>query len=411
MAQSAAFRWDKRARLFAGMLHVPRDYVVASQDFAAIAAQPTRQALTRLGAALLGGSGFCIADDAVPSEVHVTPQDFLTLTGGSSGHPKIIRRTQLSWMRSFAVNADHFSLTPDDTVAVFGKLSHSLALYGVLEGLHLGLDTCALGDMQPKTQRTAISAADATVLYATPTQLRLLARGAYDETLLSVRLILCGGGALDTTTRAAAQMLCPKAAIHVFYGASETSFITLSDAGTPAGAVGRPYPGVDLRILDARGLPTKDVGEVWVQSPYLFEGYVTGSSAHTRWQGGFVTVGEMGQLDAGGNLWLKGRGARMVTIADQNVFPEDIEVLISTWPEFSLCAVIPVLDKLRGHRLIAVLEGVQDSDVAQALKQKCAAKLGAQMTPAKVLFHPRIPLLNSGKVDLVALTKWVGDQL
>ena len=411
MADPAAFRWDKRALLFAGDVTVRRPDRANAEPFVQIAAHPTPDALSALGAALQGNCGFCIAEQLLPYRIDADAGHFLTLTGGSSGQPKIIRRTQASWIASFAVNAARFALTPDDCIAVFGKLSHSLALYGVLEALHLGVDAYALDGMFPRAQRATLAAHGVSVIYATPTQLRLLAQQAKGATLTDVRLILCGGGNLDHHTREMAEALFPNASVHVFYGAAETSFITLSDSDTPAGSVGRPYPGVILRILDADGAPTSEVGEVWVQSPYLFECYMFGKSDNTQWQDGFVTVGEMGQIDASGNLWLRGRKTRMITIADQNVFPEDIEAVIAATPQFGACAIFSVPDETRGHRLIAVLQGTQDPKVAQAVKDTCREKLGALKTPFKVLFHPSLPLLNSGKVDLVTLSNWLGDNL
>lgn len=410
MTSAVAFDWNERARLFAGHNAIVRPGVAALPAFVSIAAHSTNTALTQLGRAVQSNSGFCISDTPLPKAAQTAASQFLTLTGGSSGQPKLIRRTQASWIKSFAVNAEKFALTTDDSCAVLGKLSHSLALYGVLEALHLGMDAHALDEMRPATQCATLAERQISVIYATPTQLRLLAQTSRGTPLPAVRLILCGGGTLDLSTKSAAQTLCPNAAIHVFYGAAETSFITFADATTPDGSVGRAYPGVTLQIRDPDGAPTSQVGEVWVKSPYLFEGYLSGGSVDTQQKDGFVTVGEIGRLDAHGNLWLIGRKGRMVTIADQNIFPEDIENLITNNLQADLCAVIPVPDASRGHRLVAVLQGQPDAAIVQTVKDICRAKLGALRTPTKVLFHSELPLLSSGKINLVALAKWVKDQ-
>ncbi|MGJ8626131.1 MAG: AMP-binding protein [Sulfitobacter sp.] len=410
MTSAVAFDWNERARLFAGNHAIVRPNVTAPPAFVSIAAHPTNTALSQLGLAVQANSSFCISDTPLPKDTQTAPGQFLTLTGGSSGQPKLIRRTQASWINSFVVNAKKFTLTTDDSVAVLGKLNHSLALYGVLEAVHLGMNAHALDEMRPATQCATLAERQISVIYATPTQLRLLAQTARGTPLPAVRLILCGGGTLDISTKTAAQTLCPNAAIHVFYGAAETSFITLADANTPDGSVGRAYPGVTLQVRDANGAPAPQLGEVWVKSPYVFEGYLSGRSANTQQKDGFVTVGEIGRLDANGNLWLMGRKGRMVTIADQNIFPEDIETLITNSLQADLCAVIPVPDATRGHRLVAVMQGQPDAAVAQAVKDVCRIKFGALRTPTKVLFHPDLPLLSSGKIDLVALTKWVKDQ-
>ncbi|HAC49274.1 hypothetical protein A3753_13185 [Sulfitobacter sp. HI0082] len=409
MRAQGSFRWHQDARLFAGQSEVPRAPEGQRDSFRALPATPTFDALTALTTAISQQAPFCLSDRPLPDDIACPPGAFLTLTGGASGQPKAVRRSQTSWIASFDVNADRFALTRRDSVAVLGRLSHSLSLYAVLEALHLGLDAHVLADQPPRQQASQIATSGATILYATPTQLRLLARGAAAP-LPSLRLVLCGGGALDAATRAATGRLCPHAAVHVFYGAAETSFITLADAATPEGSVGRPYLGVELRLLDAAGQPTSDVGEIWVRSPYLFDGYAQGCSTETRRQDGFVTVGEMGELDDKGQLWIGGRRQRMVQIADQLVFPEAVEAVIAAHTGLP-CAVLPRDDALRGQHLIAVVEGTAEAARPEEIIAHCRAALGPLAAPRRVYFRAELPLLPSGKIDLNALSNWLEGQI
>ena len=409
MRAQGNFRWHQDARLFAGQSEVPRAPEGQRDSFRALPATPTFDALTALTTAISQQAPFCLSDRPLPDDIACPPGAFLTLTGGASGQPKAVRRSQTSWIASFDVNAYRFALSSGDSVAVLGHLSHSLSLYAVLEALHLGLDAHVLADQSPRRQSVCVAEAGATILYATPTQLRLLARGAAAP-LPSLRLVLCGGGALDAATRAVVNGLCPEAAVHVFYGAAETSFITLADAHTPEGSVGRPYPGVNLRLLDRAGRPTSDVGEIWVRSPYLFDGYALGSSTDTRWQDGFVTVGEIGELDADGHLWIKGRRQRMVQIADQMVFPEAVETVIAAHTRLP-CAVLPREDALRGQHLVAVVETAAKELSAEEIIANCRAALGTLAAPRRVFFNSDLPLLPSGKIDLNALSNWLEGQI
>ena len=409
MRAQGSFRWHQDARLFAGQSEVPRAPEGQRDSFRALPATPTFDALTALTTAISQQAPFCLSDRPLPDDIACPPGAFLTLTGGASGQPKAVRRSQTSWIASFDVNAYRFALSSGDSVAVLGHLSHSLSLYAVLEALHLGLDAHVLADQSPRRQSVCVAEAGATILYATPTQLRLLARGAAAP-LPSLRLVLCGGGALDAATRAVVKGLCPEAAVPVFYGAAETSFITLADAHTPEGSVGRPYPGVNLRLLDRAGRPTSDVGEIWVRSPYLFDGYALGSSTDTRWQDGFVTVGEIGELDADGHLWIKGRRQRMVQIADQMVFPEAVETVIAAHTRLP-CAVLPREDALRGQHLVAVVETAAKELSAEEIIANCRAALGTLAAPRRVFFNSDLPLLPSGKIDLNALSNWLEGQI
>ena len=318
-------------------------------------------------------------------------------TSGSSGAAKVIRRHPQSWQRSFAVNRDTFGVGAGDRYACFGHLGHSLTLYAVLEALHVGADIATLVGQLPTRQASAVQRLEITVLYATPSQLQLLLSGAEKAgiaALPSVRRVFSGGGKLDPALRAAVARLCPAAELREFFGASETSFITISDTDTPPGSVGRAYPGVDLRI------DGEDPGEIWVRSPYLFDGYAQGSSPQTRRDGAWLSIGEVGQLDAAGNLFLRGRLSRMVTVADRNVFPDEIEQVILAHPDVTACAILPEADPRRGHRLICFVQG---SAAEADLRRNCRETLGPGAAPHRFTYLAALPLLPAGKPDLVAL--------
>lgn len=350
------------------------------------------------GALAVAGQAFRIGGgDEAPAGAEVPM--FETLTSGSSGRPRRIWRSQASWLASFAGNAGAFGIGPGVRVAVLGRLSQSLALYGALEGLHLGAEVHLLDGMRPDRQRAALVERRIEVIYASPAQLRLLVE-APGQVPGAARLVLVGGSKLDAGLRGDLAALLPGAEVREFYGAAEASFITLSDAETPDASVGRAYPGVRIEVRDGdRVLPEGQRGVLWVQSPYLFRGYA-GEAGPAEWRGGWLSVGEIGWMD-GGALYLAGRVSRMVTIADQNVFPEEIEAFLAGLPGVAQVAVIPRPDALRGHVLEAVMLG--DPAVEAALLAATRARFGALAAPRRVVWRQDWPLLPSGKTDLAAL--------
>ncbi|MCA0941865.1 AMP-binding protein [Salipiger pacificus] len=350
--------------------------------------------LRDLRAALTEGAGFSIGPEGIARLPEAAGGILQSRSSGTTGAAKAIRRTHGSWIASFRVNAAALGITPGDVYAVLGAPQHSLALYAIAEAAWLGADLLCLDDLRPARQAAALHADAATVLYATPTQLRLLC--AAGQGLPALRHILCGGGRMPEGLRARIAALCPAAELREFYGAAETSFIAWGDAVTLEGVVGRAYPGVEIRI-DA---PEGEFGEIWVRSPYLFEGYAEGASADTRWRGGFLTVGEMGRLDAGGMLTVAGRRSRMVTIADRNVFPEDIEALLLGESGVRHCAVLPRPDPRRGVHLVAVVAGACDAATSGRLIALCRAAFGPLAAPRRVIGLEDFPLTVSGKPDL-----------
>ncbi len=391
------FQWHENAHAFAGISQVTPHKGVTD---AHLPTSSVAQALEKLHRALHSNTPFCITDGPQPQLDALKPAEFATLTGGTSGQPKIIARSQVSWITSFQTNAAHLTYTTQDRIAVLGALSHSLALYGVLEGLHLGMNVHALSPLKPTAQHAALRANACTILYATPTQLRLLPA---DSPLEQIRFILCGGGMLTGPIRAHIAALAPNAAVHEFYGSAETSFITLGDTATPAGSVGRAYPDVEIEVRNA---DTTETGLIWVRSPYLFDRYIKGSSPHTQRDGDWLTVGEYGRLDADGYLYLRGRAGRVINIADTAIFPEELEAQISTLPDMPDACILARKDARRGYVLVAVLEGAQDPHLRAILLAHLKDK--SLVIPRAVEFLQEFPRLPSGKIDLKTIATLTG---
>lgn len=322
----------------------------------------------------------------------------LTQTSGSTGTPKIIRRSHTSWTASFAQNARLFQIGAGTRVAIAGGLAHSLTTYALCETLALGGVAVMLGDRMSRDRMSALNGAS--VLYATPTFLRLIAAKA--PTLPDLRHVVTGGGILTGGERVALAAIAPDARVHEFFGAAETSFVTLSDPDTPAGSVGRAYPAVQITIADGdTPLSAGQIGAIWVDGPYLFDGYVSGGDAQTQRGPMGINIGEMGHLDAGGFLYLAGRATRMVTVGDVNVFPERVEAALRAIPNITDAAVVAVPDRLRGHRLIAWVEGTGDPD---ALRMALRDALPPAFVPARIHVMDALPRLPAGKADLQTLT-------
>jgi long-chain acyl-CoA synthetase len=383
-AATTGFLWHPKARLFDGKAEVP-----PAQDGATLSVAQTSGALIRAALAMVG-KPFRIGGEG---PLAAGPGQFETLTSGSSGAPRHILRTMASWQASFAVNAELFAIGPGTRVAVLGRMEHSLALYGALEGLQLGALVHLLDAFRPDRQRAELARGKIEVLYATPAQLRLMVEAG--GPVLGLRLILVGGSKLDIALRHAVGEMAPGAELREFYGAAEASFISLSAPDMPADSVGIAYPGVQIRIAQ---------GEIWVKSPYLFLGYAGAPAQTVRWQDGWLSVGEMGRQEAG-FLYLSGRAGRMVTVADQNVFPEEIEAFIAQLPGVTRVAVLPRPDRLRGMHLIAVIQGEVSGE--GAILAACRARLGPLKAPKAVVWRSDWPVLASGKTDLQALARGV----
>jgi len=406
--ESARLCWRSESRVFDAVGRRVRENIPSGRQDPAVSV-PDTPVGAALGAIYPDGTAlqsFCVVPSGYcgrPSATRSARPVLRCMTSGTGGTPRLIERSQKSWCESIARNATLWRIGVSDTYAVLGALSHSLTLYAVAEALHLGADLHLLCGSRPDRQNERLRDDRVSVLYATPAQLRLLA-GASPCILPDLRLILVGGARLDAGTRDRWLKKAPNGALHEFYGASETSFVALSDSKTPEGSAGRAYPGVSIFVRDERGrrLPAGCTGEIWVESPYLFDRYAQGDAGYTRRDGDAVTVGEYGWLDAAGYLWLAGRKGRMVTVADRNVFPEEVETCLLEIPGVERAAALPRPDAMRGEHLIACVEIRGDLGDEDILKH-CRSRLGPLKAPRRIYRPVPFPVLASGKPDLRAL--------
>lgn len=346
---------------------------------------------------------------------------YIGFTSGSSGLPKGFRRHHRSWTESFRVSAQDLGSAATERVYAPGRLSHSLFLFAALWGLWSGAGVEIQERFSAGRALARLQSGDFPVLVAVPSQLQLMLEWAQRREAArvdGVALLLISGARWMRERTPALQALFPRARIVEFYGASEASYIAWMDADpqAPAQAVGRPFSNVTLHIgadplaggaADNGGEP----GLIWVRSPMLFIDYVghsDGSAALRR--GDWLSVRDMGHIDAQGWLHLRGRESRMIVTQGKNLFPEEVEARLQAHPQLGQVSLHGVADGLRGHAVHAVLQLPVD-DVcpmpdALALAQWCREALEAFKAPRHWwLWQGPWPLTASGKTDHGAIAR------
>ena len=405
------FTWHPQA-----VLYTPEGKPIAAKDH--LEGQPNNiHPLTAFFTSLKAGQSPYVKKDGTIANGPKTPFEnmFYSASGGSTGEPKLVCRSCKSWLLSFQENKKLLNISQKKSYATLGHLSHSLTLYAALEALTIGANFYPLGGMSVAQQLKQIAQQRIQILYATPTQLRLLTKSAsLERPLMAVEGIMIGGGWLDSETKKLVQELCSNAQIKEFYGAAETSFVTISDPSTPLGSVGQPYKDVNIKILNADQKKVKagDSGEIWVKSPYLFSHYADGAKQHTRWRNGWLSIGELGKLDTQGNLYLTGRKSRVFKIADQNIYPEEIEMALSRHPDISMAFVTDFPDKMRGAIAVGVI-ATKSGKIPHDIGNWCRQNLSERSKPALFFYLAAEdwPLLSSGKTDMAAIKNMVGKKI
>lgn len=345
---------------------------------------------------------------------------YIGYTSGSTGVPKGFRRSHGSWVESLRICADTFGLGAQDAILAPGSMGHSLFLFGMLLGLWTGAGVVVQDRFSAAKALAQLAAGHATTLLVVPSQLLMMVELATRRRLPpmpGVRCILISGARWARQHTETVRALFPLARVVEFYGASETSFIAWQEADPAIDpqVVGRPFANVDLRINTATGAASAtaanagEAGLIFVRSPMLFMDYVMGAADHTACvrDGDWLSVRDMGYLDAQGRLCLLGREQRMLVTQGKNLFAEELETVLCQYPGVQHASVHGVADALRGQTVVAVLHCLaQPLDLAE-LRLWCQQRLEAYKVPRRFLQRTDWPLTASGKTDHQQLALWV----
>ncbi|WP_426002620.1 class I adenylate-forming enzyme family protein [Paenarthrobacter sp. NyZ202] len=339
------------------------------------------------------------------------------LTSGTTSVPKAFTRSRRSWQISFEASIEFFGLMQDDRTLAPGPLSASLNLYALSECLFAGASFHTLESFDVGDAHAAISHDGITRLVVAPTMLRLLSeRGlAGDVDASGIRSIICAGSKLDGRTLEAARRWAPNAAIFEYYGASELSFVsgTRLAAGEPLDpggtGIGRPFPGVELSILDDEGrhVPEGDHGNISVRSGMVSDGYLWGDDGHAlRCLDGWYTVGDQGYVDDG-VLHILGRKSDMIVTSGKNVYPHEVELALGSVPGVETAVAAGAPDDIRGQRVVAGVLPAYGAVTATQLRTGLDGLLARDKWPLQYFVLSEIPMTDRGKISRKVMLDWI----
>jgi acyl-CoA synthetase (AMP-forming)/AMP-acid ligase II len=180
-------------------------------------------------------------------------------------------------------------------------------------------------------------------------------------------------------------------------------------------SVGRPYPGVRVKIVDAAGntLETGAVGEICIHSPANMVGYWKREEANlATLVGGWLHTGDAGYLDADGFVYICDRVKEMIIYAGENVYPAEVEKALCDHPAIVEAAVFGVPDKQWGEliKAVVVLRPGAVASPSQILQQ-VRGRIADFKLPHLICFADSLPRTSSGKVQKAKLRapSWEGE--
>ena len=220
----------------------------------------------------------------------------------------------------------------------------------------------------------------------------------------SLKLTQAGGMAASEGTARNWQNATGSAMIEG-WGMSETCAIGTNNPVTQktfSGNIGLPLPGIDIAIKDDDGqsLPVGSSGEICIRGPNVMTGYYNqpAENAKTFTADGFMRTGDIGIMDEQGYTRIVDRKKDMIIVSGFNVFPSELENLISTCPGVVECAAVGIPDTMQGETIKVFVVRNDAMLTEEAVARFCHENLTGYKRPKYIEFRDELPKSNVGKI-------------
>lgn len=335
----------------------------------------------------------------------------IIFTSGTTGHPKGAVITHAQTLRAYDVWSELAGLREGDRYLIVNPFFHTFGYKaGVIACLLRGATMIPQPVFSVETALAHIAAEHISVLPGPPTLHQQLldhpARDRYD--LSALRLVVTGAAVvpLELVERLRSELKI--STVLTAYGLSESSgIVTMCRRSDPPEVIattsGRALPGTEVRVVDATGAPAApgEAGEVLVRGYHVMSGYFEdpAGTARALTRDGWLRTGDIGVLDAAGNLRITDRLKDMFIVGGFNAYPAEIEQLLGRHPDIAEVAVIGIPDPRLGEvgRAYAVRRAgsrlTADDLIAWSRREMANYKV-----PREVTFVATLPRNASGKV-------------
>jgi acyl-[acyl-carrier-protein]-phospholipid O-acyltransferase/long-chain-fatty-acid--[acyl-carrier-protein] ligase len=337
------------------------------------------------------------------------PDDWAAIlfTSGSEGVPKGVVLSHRNMLANAAQAAARIDFGRQDKVFNVLPVFHSFGLtVGVVLPLVSGVRIYLYpSPLHYRTVAELIYGVNATIMFGTDTFLTGYARVAHPYDFRSLRYILAGAEPVKESTR---RTYMEKFGLRILEGYGVTETAPALALNTPMfnkfGTVGRILPGMEARLEKVEGVD--EGGRLYVRGPNVMLGYlkVDKPGVLEPPAEGWHDTGDIVTIDEQGFIAIKGRAKRFAKVGGEMISFAAVEALAGElWPQVP-AAVVAVPDARKGERLILATEkkDATRSEFQAFAKANHASDL---MIPSEIWVVDKLPLLGTGKVDLVALAK------
>lgn len=413
-------------------------YIVADCGATVLFASPTQRELTeRIAAAVPAVVPVITGVEPAPALADAgrswrpagdgeLPQEWegfaMFYSSGTTGRPKGIARPAVRTPIGATGPIDElmrrlYGLGPDSVYLSTGPLYHAAPLGWSTAAQRAGGAAVVMERFDPLQTLELIERYRVTHVQFVPTMMRRLLRlpdedrRRYD--LTSLRTVIHAAAPCPVDLKREIINWFGPIVWEYYAGSEGNGYFAIDSADWLAhpGSVGRALYGTP-HVLDDEGaeLPPGEIGTIWFEGTAAFayhnDAEKTAGAFNDK---GWSTLGDVGRLDADGYLYLSDRRVDLIIAGGVNIYPQEIENVLTAHPAVRDAAVVGVPDEEMGQRVVAVVQAEPgaDFDLGERLFAHCRAHLAGFKCPREIVFADELPRLPSGKL----LRRWVRDWL
>jgi fatty-acyl-CoA synthase len=329
----------------------------------------------------------------------------IILTSGTTGTPKGANRAAPPSLAPVGGVLSHVPFKAGEVTSLPAPMFHALGfLHGTI-AMMLGSTLVLRRRFKPATVLADIAKHKVTAIVVVPVMLSRildeLEKTDPKPDLSSLRIVFVSGSQLgaELATRAMKDI---GPVVYNLYGSTEIAFASIArpqDLKKNPATVGPVVKGITVKLFDENGneVPKGEIGRIFVRNTFPFEGYTGGG--HKQIIDGMMSSGDVGYFDDDGLLYVSGRDDEMIVSGGENVFPAEVEDLISGHPEVVEATAIGVDDNDWGQRLRAFVVKTEGAGVDEAaIKEYVKTNLARYKVPREVIFLDELPRNPTGKI-------------
>ena len=352
-----------------------------------------------------------------PPTINVAGSDPWTLmyTSGTTGKPKGAIRNHKGGAMLSLVTEVELGISRHDAALLVMPLCHANSLYFFSAFSYCGA-ACTVYSRKhfdPEHLLSTLAEGGATFTSLVPTHYSMMldlpaaTRDRYNVD--AVTKLMISSAPARRETKLAIMDYFKNSGLFELYGSTEAGWVTIlhpDEQFTKLGSVGRECVGSrPIRLLDADGneVPAGEPGELYSCNDYTFDGYwKSPDKTKEAFRGDYCTVGDMARRDADGYIHLVDRKSNMIISGGENVYPSEVEALLSTHEKVKYVAVIGLTDATWGERVHAVIVpriGTMPSEAE--IIEWCRSRIAGYKRPRSVAFisDDEMPRTATGKVQ------------